>query len=1025
MSIANDWDVNYSAKVISHIDGILSYNTGDGTQPAVGQMVLGGTSGAVGKILARTGDALAGTLTLTNVIGQWASGERLYIMSELLFDGVNTTNKALIQVGITVYGGTSTSTMAVKFIEFNIDGVSGHGKFFGRPMSAAFSDNEDLKLTDGAGAVLASVDGTGTDNDALNTTTLVNGTLAVPGTANTNNSVIIHYDAGTIAVPEDAHVKSGAAGATGYAQRVFGSVATGSIRVVDSDTSGGSWTNDQALRILDVVYYDALVAGKVFSAGDVIKAVAGASPDAVGRVLAVIDDGNDTGKLILAGMSGTWDNDNEIHVKQADDTYVKYGEVEDAQSSYLEVATLNLPGGVRSIQRSDQGGIFPTGSLNIVRSWNALYTYLMDLYDELSALDDLPPMDGDVKDQLYTILNNYVVPDLSMRFLEKGSCKDTANNNIFTGVQTLGAMADIGNNGYYYSSVNPTPQPDMYIEQDGSVIRQDWLEGNLDVMLKVKTSTNPAYVNPSVAALGQVINSAKFTVHLRPYTRTYDSNEVTKLGGIATVALGNAKDLNNIKGTIAVGGQYRCAFSTGGAGAFTVGEEITTASGKRGLVTYSDSGDAGNVDYALKSGTNFVNTDSITGAISAKSATVADPSNLVAGYGTNIKAMTVDRRFTGGTTTVASFVIGEQVNQAGGGAYIGYILEDDSGTLYMQDVSGTAADAQQLTGQVSGALNTPTGNAAYTTVPKDIGGGVGDKNYTAVVSANITNANARPVSEVYEWFKFLTRAESLLLQGGPGATTGKYGRIYRRLDDTFAEVRGASPYGTKAGSLLIGAQGVYIEKYTLATADLRNIQLIDNLGDTYNPPNLQTMEMVNLVAGVSAAIYRSTGTGIETILVNEFKVGVVGHPYNEADDDKILVAANNRTVSPLPNDVPESGVLHVLDPADTGNYLRFIYDSVDRTNNYFHLQQGVGQNTIGLVTGGLPLTLNDNTYVVFIEKTSSGSSVTNTIQVVGDVPLFAVARVKGKKPFKTTATFGSTGVSIGAVLNPDNVVNLP
>jgi len=36
-----------------------------------------------------------------------------------------------------------------------------------------------------------------------------------------------------------------------------------------------------------------------------------------------------------------------------------------------------------------------------------------------------------------------------------------------------------------------------------------------------------------------------------------------------------------------------------------------------------------------------------------------------------------------------------------------------------------------------------------------------------------------------------------------------------------------------------------------------------------------------------------------------------------------------------------------------------------------------------------------------------------------------VARIKGKKPFKTTATFSATGVSIGAVLNPDNVVNLP
>jgi hypothetical protein len=1014
MSIANDWDVNYSSKVISHVDGVLSYDNGDGTQPAVGQMVIGNTSGAIGKILARTGNAASGTLTLTNVVGQFANNENLYVLSELLFDTVNATNKALIQVGATITGDSSASTMVIKFIEYNIDGVAGHGKFYGRPMSAAFTNDEDLKIST---LVVCKADLTGTDNDTQITTTLVDGTLAVPGTASTNNSVIIHYDAGTIAIPEDAHIKSGSAGATGYAQRVFGSVATGSVRVVDSDTSGGSWTNDQALRVLDVVYYDALVAGKVFSAGDIVKAVSGASPDAVGRVLAVIDDGDNTGKLILAGMSGTWDNDNEIHVKQADDSYVKYGEVEDSQPTYLEVATLNLPGGVRSVQRSDQGGIFPTGSLNIVRSWNALYTYLMDLYDELSALDDLPPMDGDVKDQLYTILNDYVIPDLSFRFLEKGSFKDTANNNIGVGVQTVGAIADIGNHGYYYSSTNPTPQPDMYIEQDGAVIRQDWLEGNLDVTLKVKTSTNPAYINPTVPALGQLINSAKFTVHLRPYGRTYDSNEVTKLGGIATVALGNAKDLNNTTG------QYRCAFSTGGAGAFTVGEEITTTGGKRGVVLASDSGASGNVDYALKSGTNFVNTDVITGSISAKSATVADPSNLVAGYGTNIKAMTVDRRFTGGTTA-GTFVIGETVTQTGTGA-TGFVLEDDSGTIYVQDNTGTFNGTGLLTGGVSGATNTPTATAAYTTVPKDIGGGVGDKNYTAVVSANITNANARPVSEVYEWFKFLTRAESQLLQGGPGSTTGKQGRIYRRLDDTFAEVRGASPYGTKAGSLVIGAQGVFIEKLTLATADLRNIQLVDNDGNTWNPPNLQTMEMVNLVAGVAVAIYRSTGSGLETILLDEFQVGTVGGGYNQSGDAYIKVAANVRSVSPLPNDVPDTGVVHVLDPKDTGNYLRFVYDAVDRTNNWFHLQQGIGQNTIGAVTGSVDLTASDNTYVVPIEKAATGANVSNILQYVADIPLYAVARIKGKKPFKTTATFSATGVSIGAVLNSDNVVNLP
>jgi len=203
--------------------------------------------------------------------------------------------------------------------------------------------------------------------------------------------------------------------------------------------------------------------------------------------------------------------------------------------------------------------------------------------------------------------------------------------------------------------------------------------------------------------------------------------------------------------------------------------------------------------------------------------------------------------------------------------------------------------------------------------------------------------------------------------------------------------------------------------------------LIDNLGDTYNPPNLQVLAILNLFTGVRAAAYRSTGTGLETILRTEFKVGAVGGDYNGQEDSKILVAAQDRTVSPLPNDVPDNGVIRVLDPNNTGNYLRFVYDEVDRTNNWFSLKQGIGQNTIGAVTSSADLVLDDNCHVVPIEQEASTTSVTNTIQHVlgNDIPLYVVARIKGKKPFKTTATFGSGGVSIGAVLQADDVVNLP
>ena len=46
---------------------------------------------------------------------------------------------------------------------------------------------------------------------------------------------------------------------------------------------------------------------------------------------------------------------------------------------------------------------------------------LQDEFDELGQLDDNEPMTAQVKDQAYTLVNSWQIPDLSMRFLESGS----------------------------------------------------------------------------------------------------------------------------------------------------------------------------------------------------------------------------------------------------------------------------------------------------------------------------------------------------------------------------------------------------------------------------------------------------------------------------------------------------------------------------------------------------------------------------------------------------------------------------
>ncbi len=838
MPIADCWNFDYANKVISHIDCVLSYDGGSLVQPAVGDMVRGIDSGAIGKILARTGDEISGTLTLTNVLGKFQNNEVLDTLSTMDFDNIANSG---FKVGDTITDAV-TGSMIVEFIEYNIDGVAdGHGRAYGRVMTL-FTNDSVLDVTGGASAV-GLADGVGVDNDTA-WNALVNLSLGVPGTLNTNDSVIIHYDGGTIVIPEDAHIQSAIAGAEGFAQRIYGALVTGSVRVVDSDITGGAWTNDESLRILDVEHYDTLVAGKVFSAGDVIR---GATSLFEARILAVIVDTSTTGRLILGGATGTPFTDTEdIDVLQADDTYVTFANVESGQNSFEDVAVIKLDVAVRDVQREDQGGIFGSDdpSLNIVRSWNAFYSLTMDNFDELGQLDDDPALDGDVRDQLYTVLNDYVIPELSFRFLEKGAAKDTGNNNLYVNLQSAGVLADVGNHGFEPSTTNPTPRPDLYVEQNGLVNRQDWLEGPVDILVKVKTKTEPQFIDPAVEALGQLINGGIITLHVRPYRRTFDSSEITApAGGQQAIFVANANDLNNATA------QYS-ATQSGGAGTFEIGEEATTTTGKRVVIMNAATGGAGAIEWANKvDGDNLASADAITGVVSGATSTIDTVSNLVADYGDDIKVMVVQRRFTGGTTTIAVFVLGELITQSVSGA-TGYFMEDDGGTIYVEEESGTFDGTNLLTGGISAALNTPTGTAAWGSVsasefvPKDIGGGVGDKNYLAVVSADITDADPQTVQKIYEWWKFiLARENSTYEVNTPGGLFSAFtqGRIHRRLDATFAETRGASALGLKAGTLVIGAQAVYIERLTLAIADSRSIQLIYVVGDTFDPPNVQTM----------------------------------------------------------------------------------------------------------------------------------------------------------------------------------------
>jgi hypothetical protein len=1009
MAISDDWMIFYEGdpnlpKRIVHVDGELAYGSGSGTAPTVGEYVKGATSGAIGQVIV-TDAIVSGTLSLTNVVGRFQNSESISILSELNFDAVTSGG---FEVGDTIAGNSSGSTIPVEALEYNYDGAGG-GTIFGSPMSAAFTNNEQLDISGGT-ADVADADGVGTDNDAKWSATTT-AALTPPGTTDENDSVIIHYDGGTIDIPEGARIQDPTSTAEGYAQQIYGATATGSVRVVDSDTTGGTWANNNTLRILDCVYYDNLIAGKVFSVGDVVT---GFTSGATGRVLAVIDDGNSTGKLILAGFSGTWTDSEKIQVGGTD-----IADVEDTTNKYLDAATLNLPtygaGGIFDEQLVAWGGIYPAGSLNIVRSSNALYTYIQDTFDELNQLDDDPPIEAKVKDQVYVIVNDYVIPPLSFRFLENGSWNTTDKNNYWTNIQVIGDFADIGDHGFLPDATDPTPLPNMYLEQDGVRKDQWYLPGRPNILVQNKTSYDPKYITTGLEGLGQLIDDGNMTIHCREYLRNYDWNSTNQLGGVAPVSLGTADDIYSITGTHEI--------SYTGTGGFTAGEEIVGGTtGARGIVTDEDTG-TDDLYYVLKYSTQFGSAETITGQISGATCTFSAVANWVAGYNSDIRIMTITDQVSGGTTTLDTFIVGEPVTQAVTGA-TGWLMEDDGSDLYIMKNNATAFSGNNdIDGDTSGAKysGTLSYQANQTTVPKDLGDGSGAENYTGVISADITDADAQLIAAVYEWMKYETRSESTSSLGTIGnAISGVEGRLYKALYATWPVVK-FCPIGSKAGTLVQFAQGWFMQKETLDTTDIQNFTLINNAGTLRTPPNLQALLIQGLpITGVRVEASRTATLG-GPIQRTEFDVGAVGGGYNQSADTKILFAAGDRSVGPIPADVPDTGVVRILDPNDTGNYLRFPYDTIDRTNNWVELTSG----TIGNVTGGQDLVATDDLHVEFISETVSGTSTSNTMQYVADIYIYWVARLKGYEPANGTATFGSTGATVNVQMSDDDIVDLP
>ena len=769
----------------------------------------------------------------------------------------------------------------------------------------------------------------------------------------------------------------------------------------------GTWSDGDTVFIGQQVNFDTLVG--TFVVGDLVT---GLSSSATGKIIQIIDDGDSSGRLTFINQTGTFTGTEDLQVDG-----VTIASLENTTFAHA-AAVINFPAAhavpEKRTQLVSQGGLYVTGvSLNGLRDCNALYTYLQDTFDELGAMDDTIPMSAQVKLQQYTLINDWTIPDLSFRFLESGSIQTSDLANVWTNFATLGTIAGVVDTGFLPSVI---AIPQIYLEQAGSVLQQNWVGGHVDILIKVKTATIPNDATAGANVLGTFINSGTVTIFIREFSNLFDHFETTTIAGVAPIPLASSADINNANG------QYSFDIADATTG-WLVGEEFVDDTGetKRGIITAAIDDTQDRIEYNLTGTTQFGTGDSITGQFSGDTGTTASvptATGFVAGLGTRIIAATVHGFLPRAAVGGGPLVDGELVTQAVTGAEAVMMIDDTTeNRITFGNWNGTAWDTTNtVTGITSSATFTFTANTitTVTTIERDIGSGFGNEPYNAVIYCNRDDdAEGDTLAHMYEWIKYRTRSlettgeEAYDLLGGKGAndTDGVQGRIYITLDTTYPLSK-PSPFGTFAGGTFFGAQGVFIQN--MANADIRNFQLLTAAGTLRTPPNLQTLTVQGLVTGDRVAVFRTLGAGL-AIDTTEYTLTTPASTFNGSGDT--IIQVDSGTIS---RDTPATGVVRAKQTAD-GLFTAYTYSSFSNPTTL------VGEFIVSALPGDLDAA--EDAFVPLIEEQAAGASVATNIEFLSNIPLLARVRKKGILPFEVEGSFTSSGATITAIRTTDTIVD--
>jgi len=261
-------------------------------------------------------------------------------------------------------------------------------------------------------------------------------------------------------------------------------------------------------------------------------------------------------------------------------------------------------------------------------------------------------------------------------------------------------------------------------------------------------------------------------------------------------------------------------------------------------------------------------------------------------------------------------------------------------------------------------------------VTKDLNNGAGLQPYDAVI-----DCAGRPLAEMYEYLKYVTRSWETDLQDGVE------GQIYRKADGSYTAVK-VAPFGTFAWWTYFGARGIWIENFDVN--DAKSFQLIDWDWDTQAPPNTVVIQVTGVVAGDRVTVFKTSGWEV-------FKEQYDAAAWNDSGDGTVVITGA------IDSDTPSAGTVIIDGDA---------YAYTSWTGSTFTLSGTLSKN----------YSLNDDTYVPYIYEEATSTTANNSLIYSSDVPVICRVRKKGILPFETTGSITNTGYSASAIRTSDNIV---